>query len=115
MRKSLCWDLGDPDPVRINPDHNHHVFLLFFLIFLLFNIYILFQHRWCGAPTPTHAILFCFVRADPSPTVPPAATGGSSEQTSLREEKKKTGAARRHGNGLFSVLDERVNGGSENA
>lgn len=38
----------------IRPDHNHHVFLLFFKIFLLFNIYILFQHRWCGA-------LFCSV------------------------------------------------------
>lgn len=26
--KSLC-DHGDPDPVQIRPDHNHHVFLLF--------------------------------------------------------------------------------------
>lgn len=56
------------------------------------------------------AILFCFVQADPSPAVPPAATGGSSELTSHREED-----ARRHGNGLFSIRDERVHGGSESA
>lgn len=61
------------------------------------------------------AILFCFVQADPSPAVPPAVTGGSSELTSLREEEKKTRAARRHGNGLFSIRDERVHGGSESA
>lgn len=36
------------------------------------------------------AILFCFVQADPSPAVPPAATGGSSELTSHREDEKKT-------------------------
>lgn len=35
------------------------------------------------------AILLCFVQADPSPAVLPAATGGSSELTSLKRRRRR--------------------------